>query len=73
MAEVLSYINEMKLVSRSDARVYGQLKREMWRETVAYLENWSEESNRDIAENLAAAREKAQREQRMRGWEKAKL
>lgn len=33
-----AFIQEMKLLGRADTGVYGKLKEEMWRETIAYLD-----------------------------------
>ncbi|KAK3060190.1 hypothetical protein LTR53_020192, partial [Teratosphaeriaceae sp. CCFEE 6253] len=46
--EALSYVDDLKLVQKagkgmSGKQVYGDLKREMWRETVGYLENFGAE------------------------------
>lgn len=35
---VEKFVVEMKLVGKADSGVYGQLKEEMWRETIGYLE-----------------------------------
>ena len=55
--------------------VYADLKREMWRETVWYLENFGAEHGRDfqIAARVKADREVA--EKKVKQWEsvKAKL
>ena len=63
----------MKLVGKPEKGVYGALKREMWRETVRYLEDQGAESERDLAVRVAQAREKAERERRVVEWERAKL
>jgi len=61
-------------VSKTDKGVYGLLKREMWRETVHYLENFTEESNQESALQVATIRETARREMKVKAWEaKAKL
>lgn len=70
----MSYIEEMKLVSRAEKGVYGALKREMFRETVQYLENWGDESKRDLEADLARTRELTERETRVKAFEiKSKL
>jgi len=64
----------MKLVSKTDKGVYGALKREMWRETLQYLENWGDESRRDVTVLLEQKKEDIKREENVKGWEvKAKL
>ncbi|KAJ9631059.1 hypothetical protein H2203_001588 [Taxawa tesnikishii (nom. ined.)] len=73
--EALTYTREMRLVSKPDKGVYGALKREMWRETVSFLENWDEESGKEIRAELARQRESKDREAKVKSWEanKAKL
>ena len=73
LTETLGFIGEMKLVGKPEKGVYGALKREMWRETVRYLEDQAEESQRDLAVRVAQARETAERERRVGEWERAKL
>ena len=63
----------MKLVGKPEKGVYGALKREMWRETVRFLEDQGAESERDLAVRVAQARETAERERRIGEWERAKL
>lgn len=57
----------------SGQSVYGDLKREMYRETVEYLEKGNEEEARDIAIAEKKEQEEAQREQKVASWKKAKL
>lgn len=64
----------MKLVSKTDKGVYGLLKREMWRETLQYLETWGDESKRDVVVSLQQKAEAKARQERVKGWEaKSKL
>lgn len=64
----------MKLTTKADKGVYGALKREMWRETVSYLENWADEAQRDLQIEMARKNELAFSERRVKEWEaKAKL
>lgn len=53
--------------------VYGELKREMYRETVAYLERWGEEDARDFATAEKVRKDRAVSAKRVEAWEKAKL
>lgn len=77
--EVLTHVDELKLVQKAGKgmnglAVYGDLKREMWRETVHYLENFGEEDNRDFATQAKRKREREVAERRVGEWEaKAKL
>jgi hypothetical protein len=73
---VLAFIEELRLTSKPDKGVVGELKREMWRETVDYLENDEREAERagKASERLDA--EAAAREKRVELWStkpKAKL
>lgn len=58
----------------SGKQVYGDLKREMWRETVDYLENFGAEDGRDFIIQSKRRREREVAERRVKEWEvKAKL
>lgn len=76
--ETLTHIDELKLVQKagtgmSGKAVYGDLKREMWRETVGYLENFGAEDGRDFVIQQRTKREKEVAEKKVQQWEKAKL
>jgi len=77
--EALTHIDELKLVKKagpgmSGRSAYSDLKREMWRETVEYLENFGDEHNRDFAIQERQRRESEVSEKRVKEWEaKAKL
>lgn len=78
LGDALKYIDEMKLVAKAapsatGKSVYGQLKREMYRETVGYLERWGEEDARDFAIAEKARREREASVKRVEAWQKAKL
>ena len=81
LEEVLAHIDEFKLVQKaqpgaSGLAVFGQLKAEMHRETIRYLEDTTDESLRETQRALQAQREKVRREERVKEWEgrvKAKL
>ena len=49
--------------------VYGELKREMWRETVGYLEKFGDEDRRDFLAQAKRLREKAAAEKQVEQWE----
>lgn len=57
----------------SGQAVYGVLKREMYRETVEYLERGDEEDARDLAIAEKQKREDLARDERVAAWKKAKL
>jgi enoyl-CoA hydratase/carnithine racemase len=70
--EVVAFVDELKLVSKTDQGVYGLLKREMWRETVAFLDAPDEE--REYKEKVKKQDEELERKakQRVKDWETAK-
>ena len=57
----------------SGNQAVSELKREMYRETVALLENGNEEAARDQALAEKLQREKLAREDNVASWKKAKL
>jgi Delta3-Delta2-enoyl-CoA isomerase len=58
----------------SGKAVYGDLKREMWRETVGYLENYGAEDGRDFILQSQKKKEREAAEKKVQIWEaKAKL
>ena len=68
--EVLSFVEEAKLVKRGNSGVYGRLKEEIWGETVKYLD-LKDGGSKTQKEN-DEARKALEREQRKRleDWEK---
>jgi len=78
LGDAMKFIDELKLVAKAGPGatgkgVYGQLKREMYRETVGYLESWGEEADRDFAIAQKTLKEQAASKKRVEAWEKAKL
>ncbi len=77
--EALAYVDELKLVQKAckgmnGKQVYGDLKREMWRETIDYLENFGAEDGRDFMIQARRKREREVAEGKVKVWEaKAKL
>lgn len=72
--DVLKFIDELKLTSKPDKGVVGELKREMWRETVDFLENDEREAEQLAKASDRLAAEAAEREKRVEAWSaKAKL
>ena len=76
----LKHISELKLTQKagsgmSGKRVYGELKLEMWRETIEYLDRWGEEANRDFETQSRLRKMTNERERRVKEWEvhKSKL
>jgi len=80
LEEALKFVDELKLVSKAQPGMsgkiaYSDLKREMYRETVGYLENGSEEAAREAAFANKLAKEEALRAKNVKAstWVKAKL
>lgn len=70
--ELLNFVEETKLVNKAKSGVYGRLKREMWRETVGYLENHVGGQKR-IKEEMEADKGRAdEEEKRVADWEHSK-
>ena len=75
MDEALAHIEEFKLAQKagkgmSGKAVYGDLKQEMWRETIDHLELTTEESLRESAMTLKRQREKEVRVRKVGEWER---
>lgn len=75
--ETLAYIEEMKLVSKAQpgltgASVYGELKREMWRETLEMIDNWAADSVRPAQMAMEIKKERATSLREVEAWEKTK-
>jgi Delta3-Delta2-enoyl-CoA isomerase len=73
LPECLTHISEFNLVQKaqpglSGNQAYGVIKREMYRETIAYLENTTEESIRMSAQVIQAQREKEERKGVVDAW-----
>lgn len=70
LPEALAWIESLGLANKSRTGVYGSLKREMWRETVGYLEAGGKEE----AEKVRNGREQEAREKdekrRVEEWER---
>ncbi|KZF22816.1 putative carnitinyl-CoA dehydratase [Xylona heveae TC161] len=69
--EVLTFIEELKLLTKTESPTYGILKEEMWRETVAYLDNWEGEEKR--LQRSAKRKDERMKEakERIGNWENA--
>ena len=68
--EVITFIQEMGLLNRAKSRVYGKLKAEMWRETVALLDE--HEAMGTVAAPAAVIQDdrQVQEKKRVEEWEK---
>lgn len=70
--EVLKFVKEMALVDKAKSGVYGKLKREMWRETVGFLEDSAGDETRIKQELEVQKRRGAEEERRVVEWEHSK-
>jgi t-SNARE complex subunit (syntaxin) len=81
LQEALSFIDEMKLVAKAGPGMSGksvltELKREMYRETLGYLEDFGSEDARDYQIQQRAKRDAEERQKKVAAWAskiKAKL
>lgn len=75
--ETLAYVEDLQLVKKaqpggSGKSVYGEIKREMWRETVDLLEGWAEGHVRDSKTADRARGEKRSSLANVEAWERTK-
>lgn len=70
--EVLKFVEEMKLVDKAKSGVYGSLKKEMWRETVGYLEDYAGSERREKEEVDLQKRREVEEEGNVVEWERSK-
>lgn len=68
--EALALIKERKLTMMGKSGVYGVLKREMYRESVGYLEGHQASEERDEKNNTFEAERKKAGKKRVTEWEK---
>lgn len=80
LEETLAFVDEFQLVEKaqpglSGTSVYSQLKREMWRETVDMLEDWTGEQLREARVLEQAEKQRKLSLKNVTAWEtvKAKL
>ena len=70
MDEVLTFVAEMKLVDKVKTGVYGSMKAEMWKQTVANLEP-GEGTDKEWAQMLEDRKTRAEKEiKNVEEWEK---
>jgi len=70
--EVLAFVGEMGLVERGKSGVYGRLKAEMWRETVAFLDNAEGSDRREERELQDQNRRQEEEKRRVEAWERGR-
>ncbi len=68
--EVLAFVGEMGLAERGKSGVYGRLKAEMWRETVAFLDNAEGSDRREERELQDRNRRQEEEKRRVEAWER---
>ena len=67
--EVILFAKEMGLVDKAKSGVYGKLKKEMWRETVGYLDD-AEDSERSIGREVEEEKKREiEQRKRVEDWE----
>ena len=70
--EVLAYVGEMRLLERGKSGVYGRLKAEMWRETVACLDGVEGGDRREERELQDQKRRQEQEGRRVEEWDRGR-
>ena len=70
--EVLAFVGEMGLAERGKSGVYGRLKAEMWRETVAFLDNAEGSDRREERELQDQNRRQEEEKRRVEAWERGR-
>ena len=77
LEEVLGFVRERGLVDKPKMGVYGVLKREMFRETLGYIDGYEESEKTDEEVEKKEVRRKEEGESRVAEWKrnaaKAKL
>lgn len=71
MNEVLQFVHELGLVNKAKSGVYGRLKREMWRETVGYLDDVGRSERRVERETEENKRREEREEKKIVEWEQS--
>ncbi|KAK4694991.1 Delta3-Delta2-enoyl-CoA isomerase, partial [Lecanoromycetidae sp. Uapishka_2] len=69
--EALAFAKEMGLVDRARSGVYGQLKREMWGETVKNLETFNEGEQKTAQDAAEDQRRSDEEKRRVEEWERS--
>ena len=69
--EVITFIQEMRLLDRAKSGVYGKLKAEMWGETVALLDNYEGGEQKAALDAEEEAKRQTEQKNRVEEWEKA--
>lgn len=77
LSEALAHIDEFKLVEKAQKGMsgkiaYGLLKEEMWRESVAFLEKWTEDNVDTSQKEIQRRRDRDRRETKIQQWERSK-
>jgi len=68
--EAIVFVQEMRLLDRAKSGVYGQLKKEMWGETVTLLDTYKACEQKAQAEAQEQERRQAEEKRRVDDWDK---
>jgi enoyl-CoA hydratase/carnithine racemase len=68
MEEVISLIGERKLVEKGKSGIYGIMKGEMYRESIALMDGHEQEEKRDQAIVKADEKRKVESKKRVKEW-----
>lgn len=69
--EVIVFVQEMHLLDRAKSGVYGQLKMEMWGETVTLLDNYRAGEQKAQVEAQEQEQRQAEEKRRVDEWDRA--
>lgn len=68
--DVTSFVDEMALLQKPKSGVYGMLKAEMWKQTVANLDEWQAAEKEIINSRAQDDRRRSEEQGRVEEWEK---
>lgn len=69
--EVMSFVEETALLKKAASGVYGMLKAEMWKHTVADLDEWQTAEQEIAKQKSQNERRRTEQQTRVEEWEKA--
>lgn len=72
LPEALAWIENLGLVNKGRSGIYGRLKRQMWRETVGYLESAGDEENGGVGYGREQKAREEQEKGRVEEWERGR-
>ena len=68
--EVMTFVQEMKLLDKAKSGVYGRLKAEMWGETVRLLDGYEAGEKMGMRESIAHVSREIEAKRRVEEWER---